>query len=324
MDHDLEFDRPRGFNVMSRETFEYRERMRRKLVRDGVQLDPPDLASANAWLQRRTSSGAAKASLEHYRRIVEDVLLYYGEEVPLQWSRPWGTKKSLAKARSEGKIQTRTRFLRNGVADLNLAMKAKPWKNAHIVAMFQHALLFCLLAGPRGAEPARLRVADVRPERNTIENFFQQKKSTSRNVVIPERWFWRGPAHDVEHYLTHVRPKLVAQMQDPGTYFVSSEGTAYRDHSWRMFMQRGLHHALGYPIGGHSLRRLCATLRYIYGWDIASVAEHLDDTEQVVRESYLDEGYIARVGRRAVASTEKPPLPMPFQMVKQLHTEPQR
>lgn len=318
-DADLEWERPKGFNVMKATTFEYRERIRRQLVKEGVQLDPPDVASANAWLDRKKAEGRSRASFEHHRRVFEDVLLYYGETVPLAWSKPWGTKKTLDRARSEGKLRKYNRFLRDGVADLQRALKARPWKNDDIVAMFRHALLLCFLAGPRGSEPAALRRADVLAERRVIENFFQEKKSESRNVVIPEAWFWTGPANSVRDYLAFVRPALLRGRPDPGTYFVNSEGRPYTQKAWRQFMQNGLRKALGYPVGPHSLRRLCATTRYVHGWDYESIAAHLDDTEGVVRASYVDEGYVRRVGRHASPLTPRPSLPQVWQMVKALH-----
>lgn len=318
-DADLEWERPKGFNVMKHSTFEYRERIRRQLVKEGVQLDPPDLASANAWLDGKKATGRSKASFEHHRRVFEDVLLYYGEPVPLAWSKPWGTKKTLDRARSEGKLRKYNRFLRDGIADLQRALKAKPWKNEKNVAMFRHALFLCFLAGPRGSEPATLRLADVLPQRHIIENFFQEKKSESRDVVIPEAWFWNGPANSVRDYLAYVRPALVGDKPDPGTYFVNSEGNPYTEAAWRQFMQNGLRGSLGYPIGPHALRRLCATMRYVYGWDFESIAAHLDDTEGVVRASYVDEGYVRRVGRQPSPHAPRPSLPQVWQMVKGLH-----
>lgn len=83
----------------------------------------------------------------------------------------------------------------------------------------------------------------------------------------------------------------------------------------RMFMQNGLRRSLGYPIGSHSLRRLCATLRHIYGGSAEEAAEHLDDTEAVVRKSYIDEGYVRKVGRRTAAPGERPALQQVWQIV---------
>lgn len=316
-DDALDVHRPFG-NVLNDHTFSCEERLLRQLHRDGIPLDPPDAAAFMAWVERHEKG---RAGLDGHRLAYARLLGYYGLYIPPIMHRSWDTQRAVDRALHEGRPLRRfNRHLKNGPLDVLKLLAARPFEDPHMNEQFHHAISLLCLTGPRSSEPRDLLLTNVRPGEMRIVDWWQEKKDSYRSIFVPERWFWDGPGPSVDNFLKDIRPQFEPAADEP-RYFLSSKGEGYATpNAWRVRMGVAVSRILGYPVGPHTFRRFCATMRYVYDWSEEQIAEYLYDTPEVVRGSYIDYDFARRVGRRHAksASNERPALPPLLELAGEL------
>ena len=319
LDRYLPAKRPFG-RTMSPGTFEHTERMLVQLESEGVSVHPPDWQQFLAWIRAHPKTAAA---CENQRRALVWQSAYYGVPVP---DEPWArkrldNKRDVEVARREGKLRARTRFFRLP-SDLLRLVAADAKAHVHALNAATHRVIVytSVYAGPRGTEPFQWRLGDYDPQLGTLKSW-QPKKQARREVQPPEDYAF-GSMLDpsLSWYLQHVRPKIDAEGKfqapdDPVLLFWDERQGAARpwetERAYSQFVERGISAILGANAPGpHAFRRACATLRVRYGWTAEQVAAFLDDTDKVVRDSYVDWAWINRVGiMRPPEATQRPKVP---------------
>lgn len=310
LDDEVEVDRVFG-GIIEVSTYEHEMRMLNQMKADGVPMDPPSWDAFMAWVNAHPKG---RAGLDNQRRAYARYCGYFGIEVPRFAKKRWDTERAVEKGRREGVLRERNRFFENGPWDILRLLRANPYSDQDLNDEFHHAVMLCVLAGPRGGEPHFLRTEDMVPERRVIRNWMQTKKMTGRTITIPEPWFWDGPGPTVKFHLERTRPKLATRAKGVDDhYFLNDWGKGYSTaHTWANALRRPITKVLGYAIGPHAFRRTCATLRYTWGWNLEEVAEFLDDKPKTVDGHYIDHTWVRHVGRRNLHRRGESPPVLPY------------
>jgi hypothetical protein len=130
----------------------------------------------------------------------------------------------------------------------------------------------------------------------------RKKYGAERDLTAPEDWPWHADGRwypSLDWYIKTVRPRVAPQHEtEDAKLFLQWNGKPYYSTTFRNFLSQGIHAVLGPKAPGpHGLRRACATWRYRHGMKLADVAAFIGDTPTVTERSYIDHGWIARVGR---------------------------
>ncbi|MEA3202075.1 MAG: hypothetical protein QOE90_3503 [Thermoplasmata archaeon] len=319
LDKFLSAKRPFG-RIMAEGTFENTERILAQLEREGVPTDPPDWIKFVEWIKRHPKSSAG---CENHRRAMVWKSAYYRIPVPdEEWARKrLDNAKDVEVARREGRMKARVRFFRLPFSAGRL-VAAEATAHAHSLNAATHRVIAytSTYVGPRGSELYWVTNGDYDAQLNSLHSW-QPKKKSYRDVQPPEDYAL-GSLLDpsIAWYRTYVRPKLDPDGQYGGPtdrLFLFWDAEIGHGRPWpteeayAQFVERGIDAVLGPNTPGpHGWRRLCATLRYRYGWTIEQIASFLDDTDGVVRKSYIDWKWINRVGIiRPEAGVSRPLIP---------------
>lgn len=285
-------------------------------------------ALAEPWLDHETPwdkiyHAIKTAGFEHHEHTRKALVPYAwfeglaGDKMPRFLHGKWNTVKAVRKAKAEGRIVERERFL-----DLPRELEAMLGKRPHADHVHPHMrrgwemraarhndqTFRTIIAagpylGPRASEWATLRLEQIDFERCTIEGWEQPKKhGKPRTVVLPkgERFVFTGDPRifpSLKAYAEGSRAEVAQkEYRDEGPFFLTDEGKPYKLTTYGStiapFISEAMKRCLGPDAPGpHALRRACATLRYAAGWDLDGrdgVALFLDDEASTVEKSYLD------------------------------------
>lgn len=295
------------------------------------EMEAPEWEAILAWRDTKV-----KATLETQQKALVWLANYWGQSdknMPLFLQKEWATEKAKNDARQRGEMEEYDLHFDDLPNDISKLLGARPFeaklraskmrgnrrmlREARYKDKLGRSIVFqWFYSGPRCSEGCTLTLDMIRPSQGGIVDWPQPKKGgATRDVIYNDGmdFVWTSKVDpSFQWYIERVRPTVLDGTKPTNKVYLNTKGEPWTEAGLRNFVREYVKLALdGEGRGTHSLRRACATWQYHNGWEIPEIARFLDDTEDVVRSSYINWTWIKRAGRvNERSTTRRPAVPL--------------